>query len=74
MKWTPWILHDDSGFPRGVEPDEIVKARMADGYVLAPMPASNIGWHCPGDPVVAYKRRVEAPEQETKVREMEAEV
>ena len=26
FKWGPWLPHDDSGFPRGVEPDEVVLA------------------------------------------------
>jgi len=56
-EWGPWIEHDDSGWPEGVEPDEVVIARLP-GCTLSPMPASGISWRCPGDPVERYRRRI----------------
>lgn len=55
-KWTDWIAHNDQGRPAGLEPDEIVIADLS-GDILSPMPANDIDWHCPGDPVTRYKRR-----------------
>jgi hypothetical protein len=59
-QWGPWIEHDDSGRPLAVKPDMIVQCEMkSDGDILCPMPASYLDWHCPGDPIAAY--RVQRP-------------
>jgi hypothetical protein len=67
--WSEWIAHDDKGWPEGVEPDEIVLADI-DGDIMTPMPACRISWHCPGDPVRRFRRRIwSAPAQAEKTRE-----
>ncbi|RDC68081.1 hypothetical protein DLJ49_20125 [Rhodovulum sp. 12E13] len=56
FEWGPWLPHDDSGWPPGVEPDEVVLAEIR-GDAMPPMPACRLDWHCPGDPVTRYRRR-----------------
>lgn len=59
-EWGPWTLHDDSGVPLALKPGMIVQVEMKmDGKVLTPMLVEEIDWHCPGDPVAAY--RVQKP-------------
>ncbi|MDI9407781.1 MAG: hypothetical protein QM523_00875 [Candidatus Pacebacteria bacterium] len=58
--WGPWTLHDDSGLPLALKPGMIVEAEMKlDGEILTPMRVEELDWHCPGDPVAAY--RVQKP-------------
>lgn len=56
--WSDWIKHDRNGWPKGVEPDEIVRCMMENGDVLSDMPANDISWRCPGDDVHLYRRRI----------------
>lgn len=49
--WRPW-----TGGPCPVDADIIVEVLLSDG-TLTPMPAKNIGWDFPQDPVVAYRVR-----------------
>lgn len=70
FEWGPWISHDDSGWPSGVEPDEVVIARVSRD-VLSPMPACRLDWRCPNDPVTQYRRRNWKPPVLENVCEME---
>lgn len=56
--WSDWIEHDDMGWPKGVEPDEIVRCMMCNGDILSDMPASDFSWCFPGDAVRRYRRRI----------------
>lgn len=57
FSWSEWIEHDDCGWPKGVEPDEVVWPEI-NGDVLSPMPAHNLDWYFPNDPVTRYRRRI----------------
>ena len=54
-EWTPWIKHDDRGWPQGLTRDEIVIADIS-GDIMSPMPAGDIDWRCPSDPVLRFRR------------------
>jgi hypothetical protein len=59
-EWGPWTLHDDKGRPISVRPEMVVQVEFKDdGHISCPMLASDLDWHCPSDPVAAY--RVQKP-------------
>ncbi|MEL6584026.1 MAG: hypothetical protein AAFQ36_09355 [Pseudomonadota bacterium] len=70
FEWSPWIYHDDSGWPQGVEPDEVVWPQVGRD-LLSPMPAINLSWRCPGDPVTRYRRREWRPPVDAAEKELE---
>lgn len=53
--WSEWINHDDSGWPKGIEPDEPVIVRLR-GQTVGPVSATGVDWHFPEHPVLRYKR------------------
>lgn len=57
-EWGPWHLHDDAGWPASVRAGVIVQVRFKhDGHVTWPMVAEELDWHCPGDPIAAFRIR-----------------
>lgn len=57
-EWGDWTPHDDSGFPLSVKPGMVVQVEFkTDGDVIGPMLAGELDWHCPGDPVAAFRIR-----------------
>mgnify|MGYP003650935632 CR=1 FL=1 len=54
--WTEWKNHTQGPMP--VPPATIVIAKLGNGDELSPMPASDMDWNYPGDPIVQFKVRV----------------
>lgn len=53
--WGNWIRWEQGPMP--VPANEIVQVAFGPDDILAPMPAGDIDWDFPGDPVVKYRRR-----------------
>lgn len=48
--------HDDKGMPAELKPSDLVRVRFqTDGLLTAPIPAHEINWNFPGDPVESYE-------------------
>lgn len=55
-EWGPWKEHIQGACP--VDPDAIVRCEMGhtgSGDIIGPMPAADIDWNFPGDPVARYQ-------------------
>lgn len=56
--WSGWIPHDNSGIPRGLEPDEVVQTLTSARGIGPARAAINIDWQSTVDPVYCYRRRI----------------